>query len=285
MRPFIHTCPFGRPFFVRPVFVSRLGSFPASFHGRFGFGFREFTSRPILSPMDPATRYIHEFNKNGGFEKWGWIFYRCTYNNDEGWNRFKQMITQEMHKDIANSDTPEINRLLEDNLKMTFIEDQNEFDGASKDQLRAHFQGWIADAFSAENPRATRKFDPDMVPPPRYRYFIQIDEDALRSVLYDPEKPQGLPGQERWGYVNFVDGWWKSLGERHAITQDPDLKQEIVDELEERYEPIEGCVEENVGWMMLDTIDVSVDFYHTICGFTQEVWPIYYQRPPGIVSW
>lgn len=113
---------------------------PCIISDKLRFGFRGFTSRPILSAMDPVTRYIHEFNKNGVFEKWGWVFYRCTYNNDEGWNYFKQMITQEMHKDIANSDTPDINHLLDDNLKMTFIEDRKAFDGASKDQLRAHFQ-------------------------------------------------------------------------------------------------------------------------------------------------
>lgn len=54
--------------------------------------------------------------------------------------------------------------------------------------------------------------------------------------------------------MKFVDGWWKPLRERYAITQDPDLQKQIEDELAERYEPIGTCVEENVDWMMLDTI-------------------------------
>lgn len=78
--------------------------------------------------------------------------------------------------------------------------------------------------------------------------------------------------------MNFVDDCWKSLSAKYAIAQYPDLKQEVEDELEELYGPIEGCVEGNIGWMMLDTIDVSAGFYHTICGFTQEVWPVYYQH-------
>lgn len=235
--------------------------------------------------MDPATRFLYQYNEEQSFDKWGWVFYRTSYNDDEGWNSFKRIITQEMHKDILESNTPELNRPLNNSLEMTFIDDRATFDNASKDQLRAHFQGWAVDAYSAENPRTVVGFDPYLGPPPRYRYFIQIDEDALRSILYDPEKPQGLPGLERWGHVNFVDGWWKSLGEMYAESQDPDLKQQIEDELESEYEPIEGCVDKDVGWMMLDTIDVSADFYVTICGITEQVWPIYYQRPPAIASW
>lgn len=31
----------------------------------------------------------------------------------------------------------------------------------------------------------------DMAPPPKYRYFTTNYEESLRSILYDPEKPQG----------------------------------------------------------------------------------------------
>ncbi|EYE98935.1 uncharacterized protein EURHEDRAFT_447166 [Aspergillus ruber CBS 135680] len=54
--------------------------------------------------------------------KLGWVFYRCTCNNDEGWNYSKRMITREIRNDITNSNTPGIDRFLGDNLKMRFIE-------------------------------------------------------------------------------------------------------------------------------------------------------------------
>lgn len=79
-------------------------------------------------------------------------------------------------------------------------------------------------------------------------------ETCYAAFFYNLKRSRGLPGQERWGYVKFVDGWWKPLRERYAITQDPDLQKQIEDELAERYEPIGTCVEENVDWMMLDTI-------------------------------
>ena len=89
----------------------------------------------------------------------------------------------------------------------------------------------------------------------------------------------------RLGYVNFVDGWWKSISETYAETRDPELKEDIEAELEEGYEPIDGCPERNVGWMMLDAIDMSPDFYHYIWGFTEETWRLCYQRPPDIAVW
>ena len=139
------------------------------------------------------------------------------------------------------------------------------------------------DAYPAENPRAKHNFDPEMAPPPRYRYFVQIDEGSLRSIVDSPKNAQGMT--RRGGYVNFVDGWWKSLSEAYAENQDPQIKEDIEGELEEGYEPIDGCLEGNVGWMMLNTVNVSPGFYQDIWGFTEEQWPLCYQRPPDIASW
>lgn len=37
---------------------------------------------------------------------------------------------------------------------------------------------------------------------------------------------------------DFVDGWWKSLRQQYAIDGDPDLKDEIGEQLECGYESI-----------------------------------------------
>lgn len=68
-----------------------------------------------------------------------------------------------------------------DKLEFIFIEDKPKFDGASKEEQRAHFQEWVADSFSAENPRADQKLLYDNEPVARYRFFFEINEDALRS--------------------------------------------------------------------------------------------------------
>jgi hypothetical protein len=100
----------------------------------------------------------------------------------------------------------------------------------------------------------------DLATAPRYRYFIQIDEKFLQSLLRDTESGPRLKGLQSNGYVNFVDGWWKSLREQYSTSQDPDLKEEIDEQLAHGYQSIEGCMEENTGWTMLHRLDMSVDF-------------------------
>lgn len=198
-------------------------------------------------------------------DKWGWVVYRCTYSDDEGWNRFKDIITQRLHRSIANSDTPEIG----DSLMWTFIEDRNTLDNAFKDQLRVHFRDWAAKAFDAENPRREQRLYGTIFCA-RYKYFIQIDEDALRSVVYDaPQATEGDPYGE--GYVNFVKADWEPTSE-DIPEEDKDL---------EPYEPIEGCHDEDVGWMKLMSTQLTPTLYNAMSGFSQE-WYGYYKRPPEI---
>lgn len=115
---------------------------------------------------------------------------------------------------IAESSTPEVRRHLSSSLEMTFIEDQDALSAASKDQLRSHFKGWVSGTFPAENPHVIWQFHPGESPFQRYRYFFQVDEDALYSSnIYDPSKPPGSENDRR-SYLNFVDGYWVSLVDR-----------------------------------------------------------------------
>ncbi|KAJ5322626.1 hypothetical protein N7452_010915 [Penicillium brevicompactum] len=218
----------------------------------------------MLDGMSPATRLLDEYLREGGYRKWGWVIYRSTYKNDEDWNCLKRLITEAMRKSIEYHKTPDLDHSLNQSLSLTFLEDRPNFE--------MHQMISFAPTF--------RKFDPELATAPRYRYFIQIDEDSLDSLLRDTES-----GLRSNGYVNFVDGWWKSLREQYAKSQDPDLKEEIDEQLAHGYQSIEGCVEENTGWTMLHKLDMSVSFYHYTSGFVEDVWPLYYQRPPDIALW
>jgi len=83
--------------------------------------------------LPSPQRVIFDCLKNDKHDKWGWVIYRCTYDDDEGWTRFKQFIIQQSRANITESDTPE----LADSLEWTFVEDRATLDGASKDQLRS----------------------------------------------------------------------------------------------------------------------------------------------------
>ncbi|KAH8427985.1 uncharacterized protein LDX57_005691 [Aspergillus melleus] len=221
------------------------------------------------SPVDNIKGLL----ENEKLDTWGWVFYRCTYNDEEAWTRFKRGVIREMQDELAWRKTPE----LEKSLALTFLEDQEAFEGASKAQLRAYFQKWVPGAFASENPRTSAEFGGPM-PLVRYRYFFQIDEASLRSIVYEGRYP---PEEYLEGYVNFVDGYWKTLSELGL----EDDENPWPDEPGEYDAPIEGCIEENVGWMKLDAADISMEWYDGIDGFEYESWYIFYQRPPAIVTW
>jgi hypothetical protein len=209
-------------------------------------------------------------------DKWGFVIYRCTYRDDQAWNRFKQIVHTRTQDDMADSDAPEA----ADSLEWTFVDDRVTLDGASKDQLRARFKQWAAGAIVAENLRAEQN---QTFGVPRYRYFVQVDEQALQSVLSAPALDPS-----RKGFVNFVDSQWEPSSEElpgeHG-DEDEDEGEGDDDENvdDESYDPIEGCTEENVGWMKIAAMMIDASFYDISSGFAYGAWHVYYKRPPAMV--
>ena len=80
----------------------------------------------------------------------------------------------------------------------------------------------------------------------RNNYFIQVDEEALQSVLSPPE----FDWHEQ-GFVNFVDSRWRPMS-------DEDYYRGMTNEQrEEGLDAIDGCEQENVGWMRISSMLVS----------------------------
>jgi hypothetical protein len=213
--------------------------------------------------MDQLKRLKHD--------KWGYVIYRCTYEDDAAWDRFKQIVHERTQEDLQDSDdTPE----LADYLEWTFVEDRATLDGASIPRLRERFNLWAAEAVVAENPRA-RIRTPDCCPTAvsgRYNCFIHVDEEALQSVVAAP----GLNRYSEPGYVNLVNSLWEPMGDRYYDHgYDPD------DPLNEVLEPIDGCVEENVGWMRVQ-LRLAFSAYLYVGAGDAESWYLSYRRPPEV---
>ena len=127
------------------------------------------------------------------------MIYRCTYQDDDAWERFKRIVHERSQELIQTSDTPEV----ADSLEWTLVEDRVPLDGASRSQLRERFNTWAAEAIPIEQLRAEAEIERTLEPSfgiPRYVYFVQVDEEALQSVIAAP-KPD-LLGE---GFINFVD--------------------------------------------------------------------------------
>lgn len=111
---------------------------------------------------------------------------------------------------------------------------------------------------------------------PRYSYFVQVDEESLRSVL---EAHSELYDCWYKAYVNFVDARWEPMGDRcFDECYEPD-EDEIL-------EPMDGCAEENVGWFRVPVWTlVGAEFYNEVYDFPSGTWHEFYVRPPEILFW
>ncbi|KAK7403921.1 hypothetical protein QQX98_010291 [Neonectria punicea] len=168
---------------------------------------------------------------------------------------------------MRHSDAPDI----AENLEWTFIEDAC-FDGASTQELRAHFLAWRGEAFRAEQKAPQPRADVPQYGSPRYDYFIQVDEAALRSIFVENDDDRPWWDGFNEGYVNFVNANWKSLAE---LGLDPG---------DEEHESIHGCTEEDVGWMKMSAGLVGAEFYEAMIGVA-DLWYVFYKRPPAVNTW
>ncbi len=204
------------------------------------------------------------------YDKWGFVVYRCTYGDDDAWDRFKNVITERSRQQILDSDAPEILKTL----TWTCSEDRQAFDNASTATLRRHFNAWARENWQLEQPRGKHAHRP------RYQYFIRVDRAALESVLDYPEAIRERPWLEG-GYIDIVDATWQSHAE--YADPNPDPEDEEFDQPDLSYEPIEGCREEDVGWMRLPAKRVGAQMYSVLVG--HDAWYFYYERPPEIAFW
>ncbi|KAL2702574.1 hypothetical protein AAEP93_006872 [Penicillium crustosum] len=229
---------------------------------------QSFHSSPPLRNKWISSEVILYELKDREIEKWGWVFYRTTYKDDEAWDIFKQKVDISVRSIINLDPRSEINEAMFDKLKFIFIEDKEKFDGASKEDLRAHFQEWVADSFSAENPHADRKLLYDNEPVARYRFFFEIDEDALCSC-----------SSESSGHANFIDGFSSNGDSSGNLSV---VSQENPEQPQNKVEAIEGC--SDVDWMKMDmAFFMDTHFYAGMSMSVEHMWPFLYERPPAIV--
>jgi hypothetical protein len=229
---------------------------------------RHLNSKPAMKMSLPSSqRLVLNSQEAIKHDKWGFVIYRCTYADDQGWDRFKQLVHGRTWESMQSSDAPEV----ADSLEWTFVEDRSALDGASRSQLREHFKQWAAKAFVSEQPRAqddTQSLESLMFGVPRYNYFVQVDDEALQSVLAAPKRD--LSGK---GFVNFVDSRWEPMDKEHygPIEQGGEL------------DAVDGCEQENVGWMKIASLMIDAGWYDAAFNFPGVGWYVYYLRPPGVV--
>ena len=115
----------------------------------------------------------------------------------------------------------------------------------------------------------------------RYKLCVQVDEAALQSIVSTEGETFG---GEAW--VNLIETDWE-LGTAAALREQEKLEYlemglhpELFEEEVEVLPEIDGCTEENVGWMKVHYQSLIPEIYADMMdhnGFEE-----YYLRPPGI---
>ena len=163
-----------------------------------------------------------------------------------------------------------------DNFKLTVREDASHFNGAVASIVRDDFEKWATSAVLEENDR-TGPVNV-MARSPRYNFCLFIDEEAMRSVV-DLAPPLEELDTTNQGWVKLILRDFKEVLEAQSRPLDPVLDGDFVEEL---FEPLEGCIYEDVGWMKIPYQFVMTSTYLRLVDWN--AWHTIYCRPPEIAE-
>ncbi|CAG8268667.1 unnamed protein product [Penicillium salamii] len=273
-RKFLRTTRFSRPVLPRfyspsalssgpskarsPAPISRFSRLtkPAFIPSHFGNTITTFSTM-VPSKRDPTMHAslneadrLEKLLDKDGFKKWGFVIYRCTYQNNIDWENFMARFVS------AVPDYLEFYNGLDllDTFTPTVLEDPS-FEGATVATLREHFNQWAKSSLKEEQGVA----EDYQACTGRYRFFIMVDQEAMDSVLSAPED------EDEAAFVRMVYAEWEP---------------EVPDEEDIAKEPIEGCTQNDVGWMKTCWRWVQLPGFHKMQDWDD--WEAYYVRPPEI---
>lgn len=193
---------------------------------------------------DNVERQLQE----DGHKIWGWVIYRCTYENDREWDEFMKSLRFYIDETLRYDNGLD---MLE-SLDYHIFEDRARFNQAHPAVIRDHFEQWTATAPQQEQGVAARQIERSQ----RYNYCLHVDQGALRSMLDGPPPPEDNLGK---GYVNLV--CLHVLGGM-------------------RPERTEGRDERDHCWMRISYQDLMVTWYSLFRN--QGTWFTAYRVPPEI---
>jgi hypothetical protein len=244
---------------------------------------RSTVARGGYGSMNPVDQ-IQEQLLADGHRVWGLVIYRCTYGDDAAWETCLRRLNTSIRRNMRFYCGLDL--LANHNFKGTVIEDASQLDGVSTHVVRRHFREWRDKTFCEEQGSCMGVVSPDSedIYPyysyaVRYRFCVQIDKDALQSIITCEDT-----GSEAW--VSFIEADWDlqailaQRAEDKIEAIESGLDPEDFDKSIEFFPEIEGCNEENVGWMKTPFHYLIPDFYSHMRN--PEMPDYLYYRPPDI---
>ncbi|KAJ5121564.1 uncharacterized protein N7515_009525 [Penicillium bovifimosum] len=212
---------------------------------------------PTMDAGRNAADRLEKLLDEDGFKKWGFVIYRCTYQNNTDWENFMARFVSAVPEYLESYNGLD----LLDTFTPTVLEDPS-FEGASVATLRVHFSQWAQTSLKEEQGVA----EDHQACTGRYRFFIMVDQEAMDSVLSAPED------EDEAAFVRVVYAEWKP-----EMPDEEDIAHGDGSELEE---PIEGCTQNDVGWMKMCWRWVELPGFLKLRDWDD--WEAYYVRPPEI---
>lgn len=202
MKPFIHFHPFGCHFLFKPFLLALVQSLRHLKADLLDSHFGASDLHLLLEPRRKCSTLVN-VSKPRTLENGAGYPTVVLHSDNEAWSYFGQKITQEMQEKLKDSKSPETTAHLSKGLDLIFLKTKIYLlHGASKNQLRIHFQQWAADAFPAKNPQAIQGLPRDS-PFQSYHYVIQIDDNALHNINKDPQT-LWLPTREPCEFCGYL---------------------------------------------------------------------------------
>lgn len=201
-----------------------------------------------FNDADSVERQLAE----DGHKIWGWVIYRCTYEDDEEWTEFMHRLRYYIE------DTLRFDNALDmlSSLDYQVFDNRETFDRVHPSVVREHFEKWTATAPEQEQGEGKSEGYSQ-----RYNYCIHVDQEALQSVISGSAPPADNLGD---GFVNLVcrDGPNVLGGMRPEHTEDRD--------------------ERDLCWMRITYYDLMVGWYNLLR--RQASWFNEYRIPPEVGS-
>jgi hypothetical protein len=135
-------------------------------------------------------------------QRWGFVVYRTDYSSETDWAKFKVMLdtwTMMMIENKLAEEVPQIHSWQQ----MWWFDDQSQFDNASIEQLRNHYNNpWSADMTPEQRES----------PWPEHLLFLVADKEVLDNVRpFHVDRAQNPPGESP--FVKAFDKDCPTLGD------------------------------------------------------------------------
>jgi hypothetical protein len=125
-------------------------------------------------------------------QRWGFAIYRTDYSSEADWTKFLAMFATWSSYGYPDSES-EYGHLVRSWQQHHWMNDKSQFDGATIEQLRQHFQLWAASQNSREQ----------LILPESFMFFV-VDKDVLDNIRPQNPEVDSTPRDET-PYVKVID--------------------------------------------------------------------------------